>query len=607
MKGCARIGRSSSRIARRCLPLIGLSLVGAPVKAQEMGPASVESRTIARAASAERAGRVEEAKRELESVLDANPTSAAALAMLSQLLTSRGRSAEVLPRAERAAAAGGRNETVVMQVWIRALDSAGERDSALALASDWVQTRPTEVAAYAERARLLEASGREEEARETLLEARSARADSTILSQELADLLVSTGEYREAAKEWTTMLGWGDVGVAAVAERIETPGIDEGEAMRALSEALADPSLPVHVRRGGLGLALALDEREWAWSIVRDLTASVPSDARRFLLREYFVECRNRDWAHEATWAAARLEDESLDEAEGRHWRAMRADVAYRSGNQAEAERTFEELSRTASPGTETHRRSLRRLFSLRAAGGSEEAGRLLREYAAAYPNDADEVVEMAVELSNSRIAARDLEGARAALREMPDSPTPSQASRIAGQTAVLNLLGGRPGLALAELETAAFLPGGDPVRRTDALVLAQLLETTDSTTAAQLGEGLLDLLADRSPDSLLRYSESWKERSGAPGSGAALLSIAAGALDREGFPEDAADLRRDLVAAYPEAPEAPAALLELGRHAAPVDPDLAREWFERLVVSYPRHALAPLARQEMDALAGRE
>ncbi|MEJ2549015.1 MAG: hypothetical protein P8125_14580, partial [Gemmatimonadota bacterium] len=137
--------------------------------------------------------------------------------------------------------------------------------------------------------------------------------------------------------------------------------------------------------------------------------------------------------------------------------------------------------------------------------------------------------------------------------------------------------------------------------------VLAQLLETTDSTTAAQLGEGLLDLLADRSPDSLLRTSESWKQPSGVPGSGAALLSIAAGALDREGFPEDAAGLRRELVAAYPEAPEAPAAMLELGRHAAPVDPDLAREWFERLVVSYPRHALAPLARQEMDALAGRE
>jgi hypothetical protein len=79
MKGCALVGRSFIRVARGCLPLIGLSLAGAPVKAQEVGPASVESRILARAASAERAGRVEEAKRELESVLDANPTSLAAL------------------------------------------------------------------------------------------------------------------------------------------------------------------------------------------------------------------------------------------------------------------------------------------------------------------------------------------------------------------------------------------------------------------------------------------------------------------------------------------------------------------------------------------------
>ncbi|MCL7990345.1 MAG: tetratricopeptide repeat protein, partial [marine benthic group bacterium] len=121
------------------------------MQAQEVGSGSSESRSLARAATAERAGRVEEARRELEAVLDVNPTSSAALAMLSQLLTTRGRSSEVLQRAESAAAAGGLGDPVVMQVWIRALDSAGQRDSALSLATDWIRRKPTDVAAYAER------------------------------------------------------------------------------------------------------------------------------------------------------------------------------------------------------------------------------------------------------------------------------------------------------------------------------------------------------------------------------------------------------------------------------------------------------------------------
>ena len=595
-----------TRAARACVPVFGLFVLSGPVQAQEVGSGSSESRSLARAATAERAGRVEEARRELEAVLDVNPTSSAALAMLSQLLTTRGRSSEVLPRAESAAAAGGLGDPVVMQVWIRALDSAGQRDSALSLATDWIRRKPTDVAAYAERARLLAAAGRIDEAKATLVDGRTAKQDSTLLSQELAELMVSTGDFQGAAREWIKILGWGEIGVAAVAERISAAGFDSGEATSALAEAVSDPSLPVHVRRGGLGLALALDDRDWARQIARDLAASVPAETRRLLLRDYYVECRNREWSDEASWAAARLEEESLDEAERRHWRAMRADVAFRAGDQEAAERTFAELSRTASPGTETHRRSLRRLFSLRVAGRSDEAVGLLSEYAAAYPEDTDEVVDMAVELSNSRVANRDLEGARAALGSAPDLPTPSQASRLAGQAAVVALLEGRPAVALAELETAIFLPGGDPVRRTDAILLAQLLEAADSSDVARFGEGLLDLLADRDPDSLVRRAEHWGQSSMGE-AGAALLSIAAGALDREGFPAEAARLRRELVDSFPQAPETPAAMLELGRHAGRADPDEARQWFERLVVTYPRHALAPLARQELSTLSGGE
>lgn len=583
--------------------VVGTIGVSAPAAAQGSGSASLESRALARAAAAERSGRIEDARRELEELLATNPRSPSALAMLSQLLLPRGRAEEVLPYAEQAATLGRGDNPVAMQVWIRMLEAVGMRDSALSVAFRWTRDRPSDVAAYSETARLLAASGRTGEAIGALEAGRSATGDSTVLAQELADLRAAAGDLDGAAREWSIILGWGEIGVAAVAERIESSPPTVEAAVEALSERLSNRDLPVHVRRGGLALASQLDRRDWALSLAEDLFDTVPRETRRLVLRDYYLECRNRDWFAEAEWAAGRLAEESLDEAERDQWRAMAADAAYGAGDGEAAERTFEELAETATAGTETHRRSLRRLFSLRAGSGSPEAGKLLEHYAAAYPEDANEFVEMAIELSSARVADRDLEGARAALTLVNEPSGASQASRLAGQRGVVALLAGRPGRALAELETAVFIPDGDPVRRTDAMLLVQLLETADSSQAADLGSGLLDLLADRDPRSLAGFADGWADPTRAGAAGPALLSLAAGALDREGFAQAAGDLRRSLVSAYPEAPEAPAAMLELGRATTAGDPAAARSWFERLVVEFPQHALAPVARQEISAL----
>ena len=577
--------------------------LAAPIAAQDSGMASFESSALARAAAAERSGRVEDARRELEEVLASNPSSPAALAMLSQLLAPRGRAEEVLPYAERAATLGDRTDPVAMQVWVRSLAAVGSRDSALAVASRWTRDRPAEIAAYGELAGLLSASGRTEEAIVALQAGRTASGDSTVLAQELSDLRMAAGDLDGAAREWAIILGWGEIGVAAVAERIRSSAPLDDAAVEALSGRLANDALPVHVRRGGLALAARLDRREWARSLAEDLSDTVPTETRRLVLRDYFVECRNRDWSADAAWAAGRLADESREEAERDHWRALAADAAYRAGDRREAERTFAELAETAREGTETHQRSLRRLFSLRAGSGSRDAEMLFDLYAEAYPEDADGILEMAVEWSNARVADRDLEGARAALLRVGEPSGASQASRLAGQRGVLALLEGRPGMALVELETAAFIPDGDPVRRTDAMLLVQLLETADSVQAAELGRGLLDLVADRNPRTLKSLADQWVDPARPQPAGPGLLSLAAGALDREDFPRAAAELRRSMVATYPEAPETPAALLELGRAMIETDTVAARSWFERLVLEYPRHALAPVARQELSAL----
>jgi hypothetical protein len=277
----------------------------------------------------------------------------------------------------------------------------------------------------------------------------------------------------------------------------------------------------------------------------------------------------------------------------------MRADVDYLSGNSVEAEQTFSALARSAAPGTETHRRSVRRLFSIRATEGSPEAETLLASYAAEYPEDATESVEMAVELSIARMTAGDIAGANAALDLLPPPTDPSLSSRIEGQRGVLALLDGRPALALSHLETAAFIPGGDPVRRTDALQLAAALDRSDSVSATTLGRGMLSLLAERDPGPILTAAESWTS-GGAPEAAPTLLALAAAALERAAFPAEARQVRQDLVSTYPASAEAPGAMLALGREALPRDSSQARVWFERLVLEHREHALAPVARQEL-------
>jgi tetratricopeptide (TPR) repeat protein len=581
--------------------LVALSLASG-LGAQTPSGAGEQSRALARAAQAAQAGRADEAREILVELLAAAPGSSTGLSALFQLLAARGRTEEVLPWAERAVERSGPDGTVAMQVWIRTLSATGRADSAVAAAGRWVVERPAERAPRSALAEALAGAGDIEGAVEALRRGRQAAADTTAYAQELSALLASLGRYDDAAAEWRTMLAWGEPGVAAVADRITSPDASREEAAEALRRLLARAPATFAARRGGLFLALRLGEPVWARELAEALARDAPAESRLLVLRDYYVETRNRGWLDEAEWAATRLEREAETEPERRHWRAMRADLAFLRGDGEQAAPAFEELAAAAEPGTETHRRSLRRLFTIRTGEGDPRAGRLLEAYAASYPEDAVGRVEMAVELSAARIGAGDLEGAERVLAPAaaPAAHDASLAARLEAQRGVLALLRGRPGLARSHLETAAFVPGGDPVRRTDALLLVDALGRADSVDAARLGAGLLALAARRDPVPLLESAAAWTDGAAA-GAGPSLVAIAAGALQREGYREEGHRVRSMLVESWPTAPETPGALLELGRSAAATGRrDEAGRWLERLIVSFPDHALAPIARREL-------
>jgi hypothetical protein len=83
-------------------------------------------------------------------------------------------------------------------------------------------------------------------------------------------------------------------------------------------------------------------------------------------------------------------------------------------------------------------------------------------------------------------------------------------------------------------------------------------------------------------------------------------MRLAAGALAHAGRDEQAGEVRRRLVAAFPASPEATGALLALARAELPERPEAARAWLQRLIIDHPDSALAPVARRMLSEIEGR-
>jgi TolA-binding protein len=68
----------------------------------------------------------------------------------------------------------------------------------------------------------------------------------------------------------------------------------------------------------------------------------------------------------------------------------------------------------------------------------------------------------------------------------------------------------------------------------------------------------------------------------------------------------EAEEIRREIVEEFPRAPEAPPALLSLARSmiARNAPSQDVRLLLERMILEYPRSALLPQARRELDRLA---
>lgn len=597
------IRRATMAIATAMLIVGGVRTAPAQAsRAQE----EAETRTLGHASRLERAGRLPEARSLLEEMLTRYPASFNGLVMLDRILEAEGEGGALVPFAERAVVETGASDDAILQVWIRALASTGDADSARAAAERWVAGAPDEPAAYLELAFAERQAGNGERGIDVLFEGRRRVGDSEVFTQELAQLLLEEDRLEEAAVEWLRILRWGQAGSAAVERSLQELRGDRYEAaVDALWQALMSGRVPLTTAQSGLQLAFALGDADRVLSLARGLAETMPPDARLALLRDFVLEARNRDMLEAAAWAAARLAEESPTRGERLQWYAVVAELAYQTGDEATARSAFETLAEEAEVGTEAHRVATRRVFSLW-SGSPEQAEALLRDYARHYADSEQELAQMAVELSRDYAASGDLAAARRTLDLLPVQPADAAvAAMIEEQRGRLALYSGDVEGARASLSVAVAIPGTSPAERTETIALFDALSHSDSAESVAIGRTLYDLLRD--PESVTATSLVARWEAEPPGAAQAkLAALAASELQKAGQLAEATAVRRWLIGAYPEAPETAPALLSLARAALRTDPELARHYLETLVIEHPTSAVAPLGRRLLAELSGR-
>ncbi|HET7198632.1 MAG TPA: tetratricopeptide repeat protein, partial [Burkholderiales bacterium] len=166
---------------------------------------SLPAQAIGQGFELERVGRYDQAASVYIAALRAEPTNLSALLGLERVLPPLNRLGELLPIAQRAAAASPAN-VALRGVLLRTYVALNEPDSARAVALRWAAAAPRDEAPYREWAMALEDAHRHGPAREVLLAGRQTLDRPDSFGIELAELSRLTGDWEGAAREWATAL-----------------------------------------------------------------------------------------------------------------------------------------------------------------------------------------------------------------------------------------------------------------------------------------------------------------------------------------------------------------------------------------------------------------
>src|SRR5204863_529394 len=239
----ALAGDAEPRVYPRTRPrtpsgFLRLTLLGLLVLAARSLPAQA----IGQGFELERAGQFEQAASIYLATLRADPTNLSALLGLERVLPGLNRLAELVPVAQRAAAASPAKAALRAglrrtYVGINAPDSARE------VARRWAAAAPRDEAPYREWAMALDDQRSHDAARAVLLEGRRALGRPGAFGIELAALSERAGDWEGAAREWAAALEGAPVQLPNAASELAQALIESGQLDEAARRLAGDSRL----------------------------------------------------------------------------------------------------------------------------------------------------------------------------------------------------------------------------------------------------------------------------------------------------------------------------------------------------------------------------
>ncbi len=544
----------------------------------------------------ESSGQFAAAEQVLRQILDRNPGSLSALIALDRLLRIQRRSEDVIP-AIRAMLAIDRTSPIANQMLVRTYSFLNKPDSVQVAGDAWIEATPGLETPYREVARVWEQRGEYARAAQVLERGRKRLKRPDALALELGDAYALQGDDARAAHEWQAAVGEDGRGFMLVQRRIA--GLPDGGAnvLPGLIDLLMKkPTSPAR-QRAAASLAMDAGLEPRATAIAREVAGTLDQRARGGFLIEVARKADGAGLQRLAYWAYGQLAQAGGPPERLLAIRSRVAELALALGDTARAAQSYQALEKESAAGSPQRRQAMALRIELAAhAGKADEAASSLATFRTEYP-DAPETDELCGSVAEAFLAKADLTRAEQSISGV-NGP---RSSLVAGRVALR-----RGDLAKARKALTAAAAGISGTEGTETVALLNVVSQLSPAGGDLLGRALGEAAAGQKVDAVALLVDGSAKLDDAER--AAVLDYAAGLADRAELPELAERARRLIITSYPKALEAPAALLALGRALAerPTTVAEARQLLERLIVDYPRSALAPEARHELDLVQGR-
>ncbi len=569
----------------------------AELRGQAMnGQGGEEIRLLREASAREAAGDFAGAEQILEVVLADRPTAVGALLALERVYRVQGRLADVLGPVDRLLERDP-GSAIGNRLRLQTLSELNRLDEFEAAATAWMEVTQRLETPYREIARIWSARGEHARAARVLARGRSRVGRHDALALELGEAYALLGEVDRAIDEWDRATDPDARGFSLVRRRLGALPDGGAGLIPGLIDALTeDPTTPGR-RRAAAELAIDAGLAGRAERIARAIAAELEPAARESFLVEM---ARRADGARLPTlayWAYGELLAAAAPGQELPALRARLAELALIVGDTATARESFAIVELAYAAGSPERRQASAVRIELTAREGAvEEALQELDAFRGEYA-DAPELDRLVAAVGEVLLRRGDADRAE----RLVGGTRGPQSSLIRGRIALR-----RGDIAQARRAFLTAAPGLEGAQATEILSLATLLGRLSAAGGDLLARALARAMQGDAPGAVGLLVDG-SERFGRD-ERAAVLDFAAGLADRAELPSDSERIRRMIVADHPDAPETPAALLFLGRALArrPGGIDEARTFFERLVLDYPRSALVPQARRELDRLQRR-